>query len=667
VSRLLGSVHRHHLEAVWSASDGNPFFVIELRRGLDDNVPGGVPQTVRQSVGDRVERLPAATQRFVCAGAVAGLDVDVGVAAAAAGVETDAASPAVIRGVLTEVPDDPGRLRFVHGLVRTAVLDGLTSVGRAGLHRRVAAAIQDLHAHRLDEHAARLAHHYREAGERRADGPAYAWSMRAGRRAGRLLAYEEAEDQYRAAALIADVDGDAAGRIAAELELAEVLSRSGRPATGQAVANAAATAASAIGATELAGWAVFTTRFGQPLGLPGNLEAIRKARSELATDSPWRGPLDVVYAGELMQTGQVDAGIDLLRATAARARDAGDGAMLGFALTGSHTFVDRLDVPVDAILAAVADADETAAPSLRLSPGVLRVQSESYRIGELVGVGEVTAAREAAAEFTARYGHETGMAEANVPLFGVTDAMLSGDWDEWRRRIDRFRDDPELASGFATHLLTCEMIAAWLQGRLGESTALIEALPASMMLVQPGLAMALSEAGRLADARRVIAVCAADGGLEARARTVFGRAELSMLAYAVAGIGDAEAADRIYELLRSRRGQVAAWAGWAFWTAVDGALGALAATCGRFDQAVEHLEAALALHDRAGWRVVSAMTAAELAAARLDRGHRGDAATAARLVAVTEPVARELGLTGVQRRLAAVAVRLDPAGAPPAG
>ncbi|TML88079.1 MAG: hypothetical protein E6G06_16685 [Actinobacteria bacterium] len=667
VSRLLGSAHRRHLDAVWAASDGNPFFVIELRRGLDDGGPAGVPQSVRQSVADRVERLPAATQRFVHAAAIAGFEVEVAVAATAAGVEMDAARAALTRGVLTEVPEVAGRLRFGHGLVRTAVLDGLTSVGRAGMHRRVAAAIEDLHAHRLDEHAAHLAHHYREAGDLRADGPAYAWSMRAGRRAGQLLAYEEAEDQYRAAARIAGTDGDVAGRITAELELAEVLRRSGRPALGQTLADAAATAAAAIGATELAGWAVFATRFGQPMGVPGSLETLRDARAALAPDSAWRGPVDVVYAGELMQAGEVDAGIDLLQATTARARAAGDWAVLGLALTGNHMFVDRLETPVDAILAAVAHADEAVAPSLRLSPRVLRVQTESFRIGELVCAGEVTAAREAAADFAARYGDETGISEANVQLFAMTDALLSGDWDDWRRRLARFRDDPELASGFASHLLGSEMMAAWLKGRLGDSAALIEALPSSMMFVRPALALAHSEGGHSAEARRVMAECAAEGGLEARARTVCGRAELALLAYAAAGIGDVEAAGRIYELLLSRRGQVAAWAGWAFWGAVDGVLGVLAASCGRPDRAVEHLEAALALHDRAGWRAFSTMTAAELAAALLDRGGPDDVERATSLVAATESAARALGLAGVRRRLTAVAARLDRDGAPGPG
>lgn len=663
VSQLLGANHEDHVDAVWSATDGNPFFVIELRRSLAEDARAAMPPSVRQSVGDRVERLPPVTRQFVLAAAIGGLDVDARVAARAAGVETDAASTAMVRGLLTEVPDDPRQLRFVHALVRTAVLEGLSSGTRAGLHSRVAAAIHDVHAGQLDEHAARLAYHYREAGDLRSDGPAYVWSMRAGRHAGLLLAYEEAEHQYRAAAHIAEDAGDAARRITAELELSEILTRSGRPTTGHEIASAAAAEASSIGAADLAGWAVFNTRFGQALGLPGNLEAIQEARAALAQDSPWRGPVDVVYAGELMQAGDVDNGIDLLRAAAARARDADDWAMLGFALTGTHTFVDRLHVPVDEILATVARAEGTDAPSFRLSPEVLKVQSEGFRLGELVAAGKIRAAREAAADFTARYGDETGIIESNVPLFTLTDAMLSGRWEEWRHQLDRLREDPELASGYTSQLLCCEMMAAWHGGRLGDATALIEAMPASMMLVRPGLALALSEAGLPEDARRVIKECAAEGGLEARARTVVGRLELAILADAAAGIAEEEAGAQIYELLWPRRGQVAAWAAWAIWGAVDGALGALAATCGRPDRAVEHLKAALRLHDAAGWRALSALTSADLAAALLDRGHRGDVASALRLVTETEPTAHELQLAGVQRRLAGVAERVDAADA----
>src|SRR5439155_7786045 len=135
-------------------------------------------------------------------------------------------------------------------------------------------------------------------------------------------------------------------------------------------------------------------------------------------------------------------------------------------------------------------------------------------------------------------------------------------------------------------------------------------LPSSMMFVRPALALAHSEGGHSAEARRVMAECAAEGGLEARARTVCGRVELALLAYAAAGIGDVEAAGRIYELLLSRRGQVAAWGGWAFWGAVGGVLGVLAGSCGRPGRAFEQLEAALELSDRTCCVALSMMTAA---------------------------------------------------------
>ena len=148
-----------------------------------------------------------------------------------------------------------------------------------------------------------------------------------------------------------------------------------------------------------------------------------------------------------------------------------------------------------------------------------------------------------------RYGGETGTVEVSVPLFSLVDAMLRGRWSEYQEQRDRFREDPELATGFESQLLCIDAMEAWLKGRLGDLVEVIEALPPTLMLVRPGLAIALAEARRPDDARCVIAECATNGGLEARSRTVFGRAELAMLALAAAGIGDVEAAARLYELL----------------------------------------------------------------------------------------------------------------------
>jgi tetratricopeptide (TPR) repeat protein len=667
VSVLLGPDGRHHLDEVWSVTDGNPFFVIELRANLSDAASRGVPQTVRQSVAERTRRLPAATWRFVHAAAIAGLEIDVAVASVAAQVAADDAIPAVTTGLLVESPADAGRLRFGHALVRDAALDGLTSLARADLHRRVATAIQELHADRLDEYAGRLAHHYREAGNTRADGPAYQWSMRAGRHAGQLLAYEEAEQHFAAAAEIADTSGDVARRVTAELELAEVLRRGGRPSAGHALAESAARAAHEIGASDLVAWAVFVTRFGQAVGMPGNLDAVQEAAAALAPDSVWRAPLDIVVSGELMQAGRVDDGIAILRDTAERARAVDDWAMLAFALTGLHIYVDRVDVSVDEILAAVARADDHWAPSFGLSPAVLRVQSEGFRIGELVAAGKVAQARTAVHAFATRYGDELGTVEANVLLFGITDALLAGDVLEWQRRLARFREDVELTKGFGAQLGMCELLAAWLQGRLGESAPLLERMPPTMMFVRPGLSLALAEGGRADEARAVLEECAAGDGIERRAHTVFGRFELSMLGYATTLLADTDVADRIYRALLPRRGQVAAWAAWAFWGSFDAVLGALALALGDVDAAIEHLDAALTLHDRAGWHALAARTASDLAHALIDRGTRDDRDRATTLVETTEPVAVELGLDHVHERLVAAASRLERATLPVTG
>ena len=83
VSRLLGPEHADDLDAVWNMTDGNPFFVIELRRSLQEGSRSALPRSVRQSVSERVDRLPPVSREFVVGAAIAGVDVDVAVAACA--------------------------------------------------------------------------------------------------------------------------------------------------------------------------------------------------------------------------------------------------------------------------------------------------------------------------------------------------------------------------------------------------------------------------------------------------------------------------------------------------------------------------------------------------------------------------------------------------------
>ncbi|TPG34215.1 BTAD domain-containing putative transcriptional regulator [Mycolicibacterium hodleri] len=188
---------------------GNPFYVRELVRLLDDNGRIGtldtvigdddVPEAVSGVIRQRMSRLPKPSRTVLYAAAVAGTEFLVARLAAAVDrsvAETAAALlPAQRAGLIVDVPRQPGSLRFSHGLVRDAVAAEITGVGRARLHADIARA------------------HSRELGEIPSpdaiDGAEHAW------RAGSEL------DADTALRLIDRARGDAWGR-SAYREVAEL-------------------------------------------------------------------------------------------------------------------------------------------------------------------------------------------------------------------------------------------------------------------------------------------------------------------------------------------------------------------------------------------------------------------------------------------------------------
>jgi hypothetical protein len=129
-----------------------------------------VPQGVREVLRRRLALLPEATRTALRLAAAAGLESETTVLAtaaegpvAAAGVSTGAAvldglDSAVAAGLLTEPA--PGRVRFVHALVRDTVYTDLSVVRRSGLHAALAKALRRHHPADL----AALAHHFAHSG-----------------------------------------------------------------------------------------------------------------------------------------------------------------------------------------------------------------------------------------------------------------------------------------------------------------------------------------------------------------------------------------------------------------------------------------------------------------------------------------------------------------------
>lgn len=157
------------VRAIADRSAGNPFFVGELARLLDD--PGGpavagadVPPGVREVIRRRIERLPAGVEPLLTAAAVAGREFDLRVAARAAELdETDEATldlvDAALEAHLLEEGARVGRFRFPHALVREAIVSGLSGPRRTRMHRRLAAVLATLPSTGRAEDLAALAFH----------------------------------------------------------------------------------------------------------------------------------------------------------------------------------------------------------------------------------------------------------------------------------------------------------------------------------------------------------------------------------------------------------------------------------------------------------------------------------------------------------------------------
>ncbi|GAB7110984.1 hypothetical protein JCM4814A_93020 [Streptomyces phaeofaciens JCM 4814] len=180
--------------ALAARTGGNPFYVLESARLLASEgalvAVSEVPQGVRDVLRRRLALLSAAGRAAVRLAAVAGLESEVALLVDAADSDEDTVleglDAAITADLLTE--PGPGRVRFVHALVRDTVYTDLSGVRRARLHDRIA---RELRRHRPDDLAA-LAHHFARSG-RTANAPlAVDYALRAAELAERRYAHDVA-------------------------------------------------------------------------------------------------------------------------------------------------------------------------------------------------------------------------------------------------------------------------------------------------------------------------------------------------------------------------------------------------------------------------------------------------------------------------------------------
>jgi tetratricopeptide (TPR) repeat protein len=179
------------------ASGGNPFFILEtlrtliesgtLRGDLNNLQDLPLPDTVREAVAARVQRLDPKARQVIEAGAVLGLTFDFELVRLTAGRREmeamDGLDELVARQLLSE---QPRGYCFQHEITQRAVAAGLRPMRRQLLHRRAGYALERL----APDAVASLASHFDAGGKAE---KALHYHALAARQAEALAAWREAE------------------------------------------------------------------------------------------------------------------------------------------------------------------------------------------------------------------------------------------------------------------------------------------------------------------------------------------------------------------------------------------------------------------------------------------------------------------------------------------
>lgn len=197
-------------EAVYRETEGNPFYVEEVMKALIEQgsltresgrwkrcelADLVIPQSVKEAIGNRLDRVSAECNEVLRAAAVLGKSFTIDELMAAADGQNentllDALDEAVAAQLLAADRDEA--FVFTHDKIREVLYEELNPIRRRRLHRRTAEGLEQ-HRERAPVAVETLAHHFIHAGEYER-GMKYA--KQAATEAERIFAYDEAIAAY---------------------------------------------------------------------------------------------------------------------------------------------------------------------------------------------------------------------------------------------------------------------------------------------------------------------------------------------------------------------------------------------------------------------------------------------------------------------------------------
>jgi class 3 adenylate cyclase/tetratricopeptide (TPR) repeat protein len=173
IGRLLQNIAETTRDQIVERSGGNPFFVLELIRGLSERglTEGAVtldamPDTVHGLILARLDLLSPKEREILQVAAVATRPFRALLLEAILSDYTTREIDDAIEGLLARdllIPGDGGTLSIRHVLIRDVAYGTLSRAERIRWHNRIATSLETLAAHRLDEYTELLAYHHLEA------------------------------------------------------------------------------------------------------------------------------------------------------------------------------------------------------------------------------------------------------------------------------------------------------------------------------------------------------------------------------------------------------------------------------------------------------------------------------------------------------------------------
>lgn len=683
VEQLIGAMSGTRLWAglapvVHRRSGGNPFFVREVtqlllsRSGPDETgVPGGIPDAVRQVVAQRLARLPQVSVALLTVAAVAGREIsgDLLARVTGAGLEEVAQRmDVVVRARMLLRPRGPaGPFRFSHDLIRETVYDDLHPGVRADLHLRLGRALQSEQAEGSIVRPAELAQHLLLAaiGEHRDNNLAEesaSYGILAAQESMARLAYEDA-----VAHIQRQIDGLGSVGLLREPILLNLLLRRAdalRCAGDYAAArvdyrNAEALALRSARRADLAEVALGVQALGVESGTSRTNcvalleDALDRLRDK---DSAITARVLAALARELFlaDVAERPRARVLSRAAVDMAGRVGDDDALAVALLAAHDttwlpgMAERrrgIAAQLQAVARRAGDGGLAAEACLLRAlaglelaePQALSVMAEFDRLGTAVGQPHyrylVLTRRAAMATMTGR------LVEAErliVEAAGL--AERTGEPDAWNmqtRQLWRLRS---------------------LHGRRQDVEQQLRKVPIHLLKFwfDAQLALILFDRGERSEALRLTA-SALQTRPEELAFPYVLAVQWAELGEAAIAAGLLAACERFYNTLRPYAGTtIVSAAVVSFDGTVDHHLGVFAAALGRTEDAAQHLENAVALHERLTAWPWLAWSRYELAVVLARRDAQGDRVRVTALLNEVQQAARDFDLPGLASRATAV-------------